>query len=451
MLNSLLKKNFLITFTSLAISFAVSYVIIYNYVPLYYINLQEKHFIENTEKAVEILNNEDEITLESFEKINDVVNMNYYIINSDGKLVFMYDNARNQGIYWENGIKTDTSDIMNSEDYLKEKFIFGHDKDTYQIIFSTPLDSVTGIQEVLHMIVPYMIILGIILSTFTSLFFANYVSKPIIKLNKRAIEIANLDFKKYDPFPRSDEIGILSKNLVIMSNHLEKAMDDLWSDMDQVKQRDQERKELMAILSHELKTPLTVLIGQTECMINDIGKYKDHKKYLRENINEFNRLNNLVNQILVVSKIDNLDYKLEPEKVQIERIIKAKCQEYQNIFNEKDLKYKLSIKQKDIKVDPILIEFILKNLIENAFKYAKEKSVIQINTTPTTIEVTNVLTAPLNKTGEVLKQAFIQNDDSRNSSGHGLGLYIVEKSLAKLQIKSRIDITNEKFSYKIYL
>ncbi len=451
MLNSLLKKNFLITFISLAISFTVSYVIIYNYVPLYYINLQEKHFTECTEKAVEILNKESEITLKSFEKINDVVNMNYYIINSDGMLVFMYDNARNQGFYWEKGIKTDTKEITSSEEYLKEKYIFGNGSDTYQIIFSTQLDSVSGIREVLHMIIPYMIVLGIILSTFTSLFFANYVSKPIIKLNKRAIEIANLDFKKYDPFPRRDEIGILSKNLVIMSDHLEKAMEELWSDIDQVNQRDQERKELMAILSHELKTPLTVLIGQTECMINDIGKYKDHKKYLRENIKEFNRLNNLVNQILVVSKVDNLDLKLDPQKIQIERAIKAKCIEYQEIFKEKGLKYKLSIKQKDINVDPILIEFILKNLIENAFKYAKDKSVIQINTTPTTIEVTNILAEPLNKSGEELKQAFIQNDESRNSSGHGLGLYIVEKSLAKLHIKSRIDITDEKFSYKIYL
>ncbi len=450
MLNSLLKKNFLITFISLAISFTVSYVIIYNYVPLYYINLQQKHFSENTERAVEILNAQDKITLESFEKINGIVNMNYYIINSENKLVFMFDNARNQGFYWENGIKTDTSEITSSEEYLKEKFIFGHEDNTYQIIFSTPLDSVSGIREVLHMIVPYMIILGILLSTFTSLFFANYVSKPIIKLNKRAIEMANLDFKKYDPFDRSDEIGILSKNLVIMSDHLEKAMDDLWSDIDLVNQRDQERKELMAILSHELKTPLTVLIGQTECMINEIGKYKDYKKYLRENINEFNRLNNLVNQILVVSKVDNLDYKIESEKVNIEQLIKVKCAEYESIFNEKELKYKLNIKQKDIKIDPLLIEFILKNLIENAFKYAKQNSTIKINTTKTTIEVTNDLKSPLNKTGDELKQAFIQNDDSRNSSGHGLGLYIVEKSLAKLQIKSRIDITDDRFSYKIY-
>ncbi len=445
MLNSLFKKNFLVIFSIFIFSFSVLYIFIYNYVPIYYVEMQKLNFIEETDisiQRIEEFNSMDELVNSRKEKINT----SFYIIDSFDNLVYLYDNVQKNGILFHEG---DIFDINESNRYLRREYHLEMENRSYLVIFTTPLDNVEGIREVLHIIIPYMILLGIALALLTSYIFASIISKPIIKLNQHALEIANLKFKRHKPLGRNDEIGVLSYNLVVMSSHLEQALEELKSDISQVNKREKERKELMAILSHELKTPITILSGQTECMIDGIGKYKDYKKYLKENLKEYNRLNNLVNQILVLSKVDNFDYELVPEKIKLDQLIKEKITEYQEIYQEKNLKAKLKIKKKTISSDKKLIEFIVKNLIENAYKYGKNDTEIIIETNENFIEIRNEINSEIKKDEKELMSPFIQNDESRKTEGHGLGLYIVSKSLNQLSLSYNVNVVNNQFIFKI--
>ncbi len=451
MLNSLFKKNFFVIFTIFIFSFTILYVFIYKYVPEYYVEMQKNEFNKTSLKAVQTIEKAPNLSEKLFEEISESIDISYYIVDEDNNLLFFYDNTQQNGILLRDGAPIKPDPIIENNRYLSKKYYFQVNNEMYQITFTKPLDTVEGLREVLHIIIPYMILLGIILAFLTSYIFATIISKPIIKLNQYALEIANLKFTKHKPLDRNDEIGVLSYNLAVMSNHLEEAVEGYKMDINQVSKRDKERKELMAILSHELKTPITILSGQTECMINGIGKYKDYKKYLKENLKEFDRLNNLVNQILVLSKVDNFDYKLESEQIRLDEIIKEKCKEYQDIYHDKKLKPKLKIKHKYIKSDKKLIEFIFKNLIENAFKYAKPHTDIVIEANDNFIEIKNEINDKIVKNEKELMSAFIQNDDSRKTEGHGLGLYIVSKSLEQLSLSYNVNVANNKFIFKIYI
>lgn len=451
MLNSLFKKNFFVIFTIFIFSFTILYVFIYKYVPEYYVEMQKNEFDQTSLKAVQTIEQAPELSKNLFEQISDSIDISYYIVDENNTLLYLYDNTQQNGIMFRDGMPIKADPIIENSRYISKKYYFQVNNEMYQITFTQPLDTVEGLREVLHIIIPYMILLGIILALLTSYIFATIISKPIIKLNQYALEIANLKFTKHKPLDRNDEIGVLSYNLAVMSNHLEEAVEGYKMDINQVSKRDKERKELMAILSHELKTPITILSGQTECMINGIGKYKDYKKYLKENLKEFDRLNNLVNQILVLSKVDNFDYKLEAEQIKLDEIIKEKCKEYQDIYHEKKLKHKLKIKHKYINSDKKLIEFIFKNLIENAFKYAKPHTDIVIEANDNFIEIKNEINDKIVKNEKELMSAFIQNDESRKTEGHGLGLYIVSKSLEQLSLSYNVNVVDNKFIFKIYI
>ncbi len=444
MLNSLFKKNFIVIFLIFLFSFSVLYIFIYNYVPIYYVEMQKDIFVQKTNEAIKEIDEVDSI--QEFYDSSFKININYYIIDEFGNIMYAYDSIQKMG-YFMGGESAE--EFLFESKHIRRDFHLEIGNRSYMVSFINPLDTVDGIREVLHIIIPYMIILGMTLALLTSYIFASIISKPIIKLNQHALEIANLEFKRHKPLGRNDEIGVLSYNLVVMSSHLEQALEELKSDITQVNKREKERKELMAILSHELKTPITILSGQTECMINGIGKYKDYKKYLKENLKEYDRLNNLVNQILVLSKVDNFDYELVPEKIKLDQLIKERIAEYQEIYQDKNLKVKLKIKKKTISSDKKLIEFIIKNLIENAYKYGKNDSEIFIETNENFIEIRNEIGAEIKKDEKELMSPFIQNDESRKTEGHGLGLYIVSKSLTQLSLSYNVNIIKNQFIFKV--
>lgn len=447
MFNSLFKKTFAITFSILLISFFILYVLIYAVLPVYYVQYQSSNFDRKVQTMVSHLEEEDELTEASFTQFNSMQEISYRVYDENGYVMFMSDDF-SHGVFIPNKIAIEPEDFKRGNQ-LTANSTFSVGDDEYTIYFSSRLDSVAGIRQVLYMIVPYMVLIGMILALLASYLFAKIISKPIIKLNRQALDIANLDFSHHHPMKRNDEIGKLSENIQMMADHLEEAMIKLQEDIEAANGRDQERKELMAILSHELKTPLTILSGQTECMIAGIGKYKDHDKYLRENLKEYARLNKLVTQILTVSKVENFDLKIDPVAFNIEKMIKERVVEYQNIFADKKLSYELDIEKFEFKADEKLMDFITKNIIENAFKYAKPESNIIIKLDKSKLSISNEIEGQLKRSTEELTNAFIQNDESRNTEGHGLGLYIVEKSIEQHGFTRDIRVINNRFIYDV--
>ena len=181
--------------------------------------------------------------------------------------------------------------------------------DGYVFIFSL-LTSANKNYSIIRNQLIYITIIVIILSIVLSLYLANLITDPIIRINDKAKEVADGNYNVEFERGKIKEINELSDTL----NYLEK----------EVSKTDKYRRDLMANVSHDLKTPLTMIKAYAE-MVRDIS-YKDKKKR-EENLNviisETNRLNSLVEDILIQSKMQSGIDELKMKSFDLSIVIKA--------------------------------------------------------------------------------------------------------------------------------
>lgn len=275
-------------------------------------------------------------------------------------------------------------------------------------------------------------ILVILLSLLVSYFISRIISNPIIKMKKKAVELAkgnyNITFEKSD----IDEINELSKSLNYACSELSKA-EDL-------------RRELMANVSHDLKTPLTMIKAYAE-LIKDVT-YKDKEKMeknLQVIIEETDRLNILVNDILELSKIRSNATPLEIEKFDLNELIKTIIKRY-DIYVEQQ-NYTIEYKEQKelmIEADKKRIEQVIYNLINNAINYTGEDKKVFINIKQDKykirVEIKDTGKGIEKKDLEYIWDKYYKVDKthSRVQVGSGIGLSIVKNIL-----------TNHNFDYGV--
>lgn len=285
-----------------------------------------------------------------------------------------------------------------------------------------PLDStVTILQSQLF----YITLLVIVLSLMISYFISRLISNPIIKMNKKASMMANGRYDIKFEGSEIEEINELSETLNYACAELNKT--------------ELIRRELMANVSHDLKTPLTMIKAYAE-LIKDVT-YKNKEK-MEENLNviieETDRLNLLVNDILELSSIQSDVNKLDIERFNINELILSIINRY-DIWVTKE-KYSIIYKnKKDIIIngDKKRIEQVIYNLINNAINYTGEDKKVIINL----IEKKDKIKIEIKDTGKGIKKEEIKyiwdkyykvdKTYSRVQKGTGIGLSIVKNILIK--------------------
>ncbi len=264
--------------------------------------------------------------------------------------------------------KTNTFNLVNN--FTKEKSIMNAKKlsNNLYIFISTsliPLDSTISIIEKQLIVVSAVVLL---LSIIVAYFISKRLSDPIIKISKAADLIAKGKLKtNFETTSDIKELIDLTNSLNDMKNELEKT--------------EELKKDLMANVSHDLKTPLTMIKAYAELIldinINDKEKCINNLNII---IEEVNRLNNLVNDILVLTKVEsNLD-KLEKTEFDLIKLIEKIVKQH-NIYVIKD-GYNIcfnhdNIDKLIIEADKKKIEQVIYNLLNNALNYTgDDKKVI---------------------------------------------------------------------------
>ena len=227
-----------------------------------------------------------------------------------------------------------------------------------------PLDtSLTLIKSQYIYIVVAMLIIAILISSLIS----KILTDPIVKISDSANKLAKGDFDvSFNTTSNIKEIKNLSETLERAKNELSKT--------------DSLRKDLMANVGHDLKTPLTMIKAYAE-MTRDITQTKEKKQ---ENMNiiieETDRLTLLVNDILNLSKLQSKTYELKLEEFDINELIKSIIKRYKILI--KDEKYKFIYENKKsviVKADKTRIEQVIYNLINNAVNYTGDDKKVYIN------------------------------------------------------------------------
>lgn len=281
-----------------------------------------------------------------------------------------------------------------------------------------PLDATTNILAG-QLILVTVLVLG--LSLLVAYFISKKLSKPIININNMAKDISNGNYEVINN-NKSDikEIDELADTLNKTAKELAKS--------------DTLKRELMANVSHDLKTPLTMIKAYAE-MVRDVTYNNKKKREANLNviIEESDRLNILVNDILELSKIQANTENITKEKFDLDKLIKSIIKRYDILVSNENYKFIYNgIKKIYIQEDKKRIEQVLYNLINNAIQYTGEDKQVTINliNNESSIKV-QVCDTGVGIEKEELKYIWdkyykIDKSYKRNTKGTGIGLSIVK-------------------------
>lgn len=202
---------------------------------------------------------------------------------------------------------------------------------------------------------------------------------------------------------------------------------------------EQRRKDFIANLSHELRSPMTNIRGFIQGILDGTIPESESKHYLDIVLNETNRLTKLVTSLLNLSRIENSDTPLEMSTVNINELIRLVLITKVNQIEQKELDVRLNFAQESslVRCDRDQIEQILINLLDNAIKFTPNGGVIQIitnnlnnNTLSVTVRDNGI--GILKQDADYIFDRFYKADKSHASgSGTGLGLSITKMILEK--------------------
>lgn len=294
------------------------------------------------------------------------------------------------------------------------------------------------------------------LGSLASFIFSQKITKPIIDMSHIAKNISNLKFdKKYD-VKTNDEIGELGKSINLISDELDKSIQELTvanemlkEDVKRKQQIDDMRKTFISSVSHELKTPIGIIKGYAEgLMLNVVDSEEKRTKYSEIIVDESDKMGKMVGQLLDISYMESEIFQLEKSIFNIAVLVDEIVGKYKHIMNQKGIELFVD-NDRDyfVKADYIRIEQVLKNYIANAINHVDSKKKIQIRIENADqnmrVFVANTGKKLSDEDTKKIWDSFYKSDKarSRQYGGTGLGLYIVRSIIEKH--KGSYGVTNK--------
>lgn len=242
------------------------------------------------------------------------------------------------------------------------------------------------------------------------------LTKPILKLQKAALDITNGHFNIDVNMNTTDEIEELSNSIKRMAATLER--------------KNTLQRDFIANVSHDFKTPLSIIRNYSEAIYDNLINEADRKNYLKEIIQEVDRLNLLVMDILQLSKLQGGINILEKEYFNLSEFLFS----FENTFKPLTISkgIQLAVTSPDIQVygDAKYLHRVVYNFIDNAVKFSYTNAVVEVNA----LLINGGVKISIKNFGEGIDQSII-NDiwhryyKSSQSGGMGIGLAICSEIL----------------------
>jgi PAS domain S-box-containing protein len=228
---------------------------------------------------------------------------------------------------------------------------------------------------------------------------------------------------------------------IIMANQIVGSV-EIFRDITKEEELNKAKNEFVSIASHQLRTPLSAINWYTELLLEDkkIKIGEENENYLSEIVKAKDRMSDIINALLDVSRIELGTFKVNPEIVKIDDIIRTIIKDHQPSVLSKSLKvdYNNSTSIDDYSFDTRLITIILQNIIGNAIKYTPTNGQVSINLSIDTsnqnqllVEVKDTGMGIPDKDKKNIFSKMFRADNIRkiDTDGNGLGLYIVKSIL----------------------
>ncbi|MCM1989054.1 sensor histidine kinase [Oceanirhabdus seepicola] len=324
----------------------------------------------------------------------------------------------------------------------------------------TSLETINEVTEIMesYFFITFLIVL--VAAVIAAFFYSRIITKPLLEINKVTKQMAGLDFSNQCNMNKEDEIGELGENINILSVKLKEAVGELETtneklleDIEVKEKVDKFRKEFIANVSHELKTPLTVAKGICEGIRDGIYDPTD-VQYINQVLNEINGMNRLVYNLLQSSKIQVEVQQLRNDIFQLSDVILKVHNRLKPLIEDKSIQVMMELTDEFVMADEQKIETIIENLYSNSIRYSTigEKIRIKMETKQGKCMCIIENSGARIPEEELFKiwEPFYRIEKSRNKDlgGTGLGLYIVKQILEKH--KSEYGIENTEWGVKAY-
>ncbi len=311
--------------------------------------------------------------------------------------------------------------------------------------------SIAGVQESVNITGQFLLMVGgagLVIGAVLIYFLSKRFTGPIISLAKLSQQISDLDFSGEYQGREENEIGTLGKNMNRMSERLSAAIGKLQQanaqlekDIAEKTRIDENRRELIANISHELKTPIALIQGYSEGLKDGIadGDKENMDYYCDVIVDEAGKMNHLVKSLLALDEIESGIAKPEMERFNLADVIRGVAQSSALLIKDKAVETVLHVPEElSVEADEFLIEEVLQNLLSNACHYVSDPGTITVRAQITPAGMANVA---IHNTGDEIPEEalarlwekFYKVDKARTRSygGSGIGLSIVKGIIAR--------------------
>lgn len=493
-------KLFLITSAVFIFFISVTLVLQILFFQKYYISKKVDSFEKDINNLSTVLSstsiNENTVS-EKFQKFDNDNNSKSVIFNiakfdshlmfgtlqSDFGYIYTYDKKVNSSIIpllireWLSINQSQYHDyiVKNKKTYIHQKvigntnFIIGiapivRNNTVDNVIFSqVSLQPVGDAVKTMKEFYIYIYIFALLLIFVLSSIYSMMISKPLVKLKKTASKMTELDFTAKCEINSNDEIGELGGVLNFLSEKLDKTLSELKDsneklkeDIEKERQLEIMRKEFVAGVSHELKTPITLIGGYAEALKDNIVEAKDKDFFVDVILDESNKMDYLIKDMLDLSQLETGNLKMNFEEFNISDLLNFVLKKFSRNIADKNLKIETNICRSFAIVngDVIRIEQVLINLISNAMRYVPDGGVIKLTIENNGEEfVTSVENEgqhiPEDELDKIWERFYkIDKSRTRETEGTGIGLSIV-KNILHLH-KSTFGVVNTDLGVKFY-
>ncbi|MFK4327263.1 MULTISPECIES: HAMP domain-containing sensor histidine kinase [Bacillus] len=321
---------------------------------------------------------------------------------------------------------------INGIKYLETIKPILKDGQVKEFIYSlSSLQPITKATDIMSDYYVYIIAFVLVLSLIVSFYYSRIITKPLLKINEATKKIMEFEFEDQLSIKSKNEIGELSSNINQLSERMEGYINQLKEDLEKEKQLEQTRKDFIAGVSHELKTPLSVM--QVSASMLQDGFAPEMNQYYWEALEkEIEKMNILIDEMLNLAKYESGTYQIQMEQVSIGDFIQQAEKDLHGQIDEKSLQIKMNIDDVRVKGKANLLEQVITNLFTNAIRYTDARRMIVIEVIE---EEHGVYIGFENKGSHIAEEniekiwdQFYRVDKSRKRvcGGTGLGLSIVK-------------------------
>lgn len=264
-------------------------------------------------------------------------------------------------------------------------------------------------------------VLSLVVISIIYFLLSRILTSPLIKMKEATEHLSNGYFQVKLPDLGKDELGELSNSIQKLANDLVNIQND--------------RLEFLASVSHELRTPLTYIQGYTTVALREGLPQEERNEYLKIIQDESGRIVHLIENLFELAKIDQNNFTITKQEVELCPLIQDVVAKVRPAFDRKNITLQVTCpKMVYAFADPLRLQQIILNLLDNAIKYSEENTVTKINVSSTTDKKVRISISdqgvgiPENELENIFERLYrVEKSRSRGNGGSGLGLSIVKE------------------------